>query len=145
MSIKYSEILERMKRIANLKNDSQVAKAVGITPQAFSNYKKRAKIPSDLILKFAGIYDVSVDWLLTGEGKSEAPSKIAAEAVAPYGKEPSPQAIAQLSPDELIYVGKLLRIMRGCDKSTVSVLKWSIDAFLRATEDEEAKEERKEA
>lgn len=151
MSVKYSEVIERMRHAADLKNDSKVARSLGITPQALSNYKKREKMPSDLILKFSSIHGVSVDWLLTGEGevytegrkKSPLPAAVE-EGGVPYGKETEPSlswisSLASLSPEELVYVGKLLRVMRRFDKVMISVLKWTIDAFFKATEDTEQK------
>ncbi|MBI5560110.1 MAG: helix-turn-helix domain-containing protein [Deltaproteobacteria bacterium] len=156
MSVKYSEVIERMRRAGNLKNDSKVARALGITPQALSNYKKRERVPSDLILKFSAIYGVSVDWLLTGEGgvymeggrKAPAPS-VLREAVFPHGREEmegggaggltASANLVELTPEELVYVGKLLRVMRCLDKVMSSVLKWTIDAFFKATEGTEQK------
>ena len=93
MGVQFSEVIERMKRAANLKNDSRVARTLGVTPQAISNYKKRGAIPADLILRFADLYGLSVDWLVTGEGEPYRPGyegKVippmsAAEGMAPYG------------------------------------------------------------
>ncbi|HZX36207.1 MAG TPA: helix-turn-helix domain-containing protein [Thermodesulfobacteriota bacterium] len=151
MGVKYSDVIERMKSSANLKNDSRVAKALGVTPQAISNYKKRGSLPSDLVLKFAAIYNVSVDWLITGEGaarksarEGDSAKEETASYGAAYGKALAGLAdFAALSPEEIIYVGKLLKILREADKSTVSVLKWSVDAFLKAAESgkEEPKKE----
>ena len=144
MGVQFSEVIERMKRAANLKNDSRVARTLGVTPQAISNYKKRGAIPADLILRFADLYGLSVDWLVTGEGEPYRPGyegKVippmsAAEGMAPYGgygKGLKGLAdFAALAPEEIIYVGKLIKVMREGDKSAVSVIKWSVDAFLKA-------------
>lgn len=64
----FPELIERMLFVGNLKNNSKLAEKLGITPQAISNYKKRSKMPSDLILKFGRLYGVSIDWLLSGQG-----------------------------------------------------------------------------
>ena len=69
MGVNYLEIIDRMRWAGKLKNDSAVARALGVTPQALSNYKKRGEMPTDLVLKFAGIYSLSVDWLISGEGE----------------------------------------------------------------------------
>lgn len=69
MGLNYSELVERMRKAANLKNDSEVARALDITPQAMSNFKKKGDIPSDLVIRFARKFKLSVDRLLTGEGK----------------------------------------------------------------------------
>src|SRR3989304_7419895 len=62
----YSGIIERMKEAGKLKNESATARVLSVTPQALSNYKKRDRMPSHLVIKFASIYGLSVDWLLTG-------------------------------------------------------------------------------
>ena len=142
----YADIIERMKSLAGLKNDSAVAKILGVTPQALSNYKKRKKIPTHLVIKFASIYGLSVDWLLTGEGESqnkdmsgvagEPALAIAAEHAEPYGRELKKSLdFFKLSADEVIYLGKVLKVFRGSASATATALKHSIDAFYN-TKDE---------
>lgn len=147
MGVSYSELIERMRWAGKLKNDSAVARVLGVTPQALSNYKKRGEMPTDLVLKFANIYGLSVDWLISGDGEMyKAGTRterkgymIAAEETLPYGKEvaTSLQGVidsAALSPDEIIYVGKLLKVLRGSNKSTAAAIRYSVDAFLKAVE-----------
>ena len=140
MGVSYSDIIERMRWAGKLKNDSAVARVLGVTPQALSNYKKRGEMPTDLVLRFANIYGLSVDWLISGEGEMYKPGKgylIAAEEASAYGKEGKefrPPDFASLSPDEIIYVGKLLKILRSSNKSTAAAIKYSVDAFLKASE-----------
>ncbi len=151
MGVSYSDIIERMRWAGKLKNDSAVARVLGVTPQALSNYKKRGEMPTDLVLRFANIYSLSVDWLISGDGEmyrhdarsSEYERKtymIAAEDSSPYGvgkdkdKMTRVPDVATLSADEIIYVGKLLKILRGPNKSTASAIKYSVDAFLKASE-----------
>lgn len=154
MGVSYSEIIERMRWAGKLKNDSAVARVLGVTPQALSNYKKRGEMPTDLVLRFANIYGLSVDWLISGEGEMyKAGAReagkgfmIAAEETAAYGKEPKDMRlpdVAALNPDEIIYVGKLLKILRGPNKSTASAIKYSVDAFLKASEAPEPDKEQK--
>ncbi len=152
MGVSYSDIIERMRWAGKLKNDSAVAKVLGVTPQALSNYKKRGEIPTDLVLRFANIYGLSVDWLLTGEGQmyrtglayvdeTKRAEPGVGEATAPYGKEaPRLPDLASLSPDEIIYVGKLLKILRGQNKTAIYAVKWSMDALLNVTEMAEKQE-----
>ncbi|MBI5561660.1 MAG: helix-turn-helix domain-containing protein [Deltaproteobacteria bacterium] len=148
MGVSYSDLIERMRWAGKLKNDSAVARSLGVTPQALSNYKKRGEMPTDLVLKFAGIYGLSVDWLITGDGemyknvikKPEGEGKSfssAAEDTTQYRREPGgarTPALGSLSPDEIICVGKLLKILRGSNKSTALGIKYSIDALLKASE-----------
>lgn len=147
MGVNYSEIIERMRWAGKLKNDSAVARVLGVTPQALSNYKKRGEMPTDLVLRFSNIYGLSVDWLLTGEGEMRKPGMStaepgggeyisAAEETMAYGKERSKRGpdLASLSPDELIYVGKLLKILRSPNKSTTAAIKHTVDAFFKTAE-----------
>ena len=139
--ITYSGIIERMKLAAKLKNDSAVARNLEVTPQALSNYKKRGRMPMNLVLKFSTIHKLSMDWLLTGEGKpykegheGERPM-FAMEEAKSFGKEELKQitAYAQLSPDELISVGKFLKVLRNNDEVIGASLVHNIDAILKAT------------
>jgi len=144
MRVKYSDVLERMKKSANLKNDSRLARLLDVTPQALSNYKKRGKVPSDLLIKFAQMQGLSVDWLLSGVGDKyravsdgeDAPSVVDEESSS-YGVRQGMAVsglvnLAALSPDEIIYVGRLIKVLRSVDDSNAAVLKWTIDAFERA-------------
>lgn len=142
MGVNYGEIIERMRWAGKLKNDSAVARALSVTPQALSNYKKRSEMPTDLVLRFAGIYGLSVDWLLTGEGEMrrgggiEQGETYAAEETRAYGKPEFQRTrdFSSMSPDEIIYVGKLLKILRSSNRTTAMAIKYSVDAFLRASE-----------
>ncbi len=124
----YSEIIGRMKEAAGLKNDSAVAKSIGVTPQALSNYKKRGHMPSSLIIKFAGINDISVDWLLSGDGKKHTTA---------YKKTPEDLAYskilggmpAHLCPIEITYLGKLLGILRSPNRAIADATKYCIDSL----------------
>ncbi len=147
MGVKYSDTIERMRWAGKLKNDSAVARVLGVTPQALSNYKKRGELPTDLVIRFSNIYGLSVDWLLTGEGDvhkigyqpPEGDLGLPAfhEEAARYGAVPGisytrAPDIAAMSPDQIIYVGKLLTILRGSNKNAAEAIKYSIDAFYRA-------------
>ena len=144
MGINYSEIIEKMRWAGKLKNDSAVARRLGVTPQALSNYKKRGEMPTNLVLKFSKMYDLSMDWLITGDGAAQRPGSadtglanypIAGEEITPYA-ESSPgiekkSNMGTLDPDEIIYVGKLLKILRGENNSNKSAIKSTIDAFIK--------------
>lgn len=143
MGVNYNEIIERMRWSGKLKNDSAVARVLGVTPQALSNYKKRGEMPTDLVLRFSNIYGLSVDWLLSGEGEMHRNSRLegkglmyAAEETVPYGKEGARRFdFATLSPDEIIYVGKLLKILRSQSKGTSTALKSTVDALLKSLDE----------
>ena len=144
MGVNYNEIIERMRWSGKLKNDSAVARGLGVTPQALSNYKKRGEMPTDLVLRFSNIYGLSVDWLLSGEGEMHRSTRLegkdlmyAAEETAAYGKEGArrPLDFATLSPDEIIYVGKLLKILRSQNRSSSTAVKSTVDALLKTLDE----------
>ncbi|MCC6501656.1 MAG: helix-turn-helix domain-containing protein [Deltaproteobacteria bacterium] len=128
MGVSYLDVIDRMKWAGRLKNDSAVARALDITPQALSNYKKRGEMPSNLIIEFSERFGISIDWMVTGSGDVYRRAA-AAEDGAPYsGKSES------IDPEEIIYIGKLLKVIRADDKSHSSAIKNAIDSVLFAME-----------
>lgn len=79
MSLKFIETVERMKRATGLRTDTELARALDVTPGAISNFRKRGEIPTDLVISLSVKFKLSVDWLLTGEGemKRESPLMVA--------------------------------------------------------------------
>lgn len=112
--VKFEGTLERMLAAGKLKNMSALAHALTITPQAISNYKKRGEMPANLIIRFARIYGLSVDYLLSGASS------------AAHQKLPD---IADLSPDELVYMGKVLQVLRSSNIATADLLKRNIKYY----------------
>ncbi|MEK7679491.1 MAG: helix-turn-helix domain-containing protein [Deltaproteobacteria bacterium] len=144
MVLRFNEIFARMLDASGIKNSSQMAKTLDISPQAISNYRKKGLLPAGIIMEFAAKFGISVDWLLTGHGetvnnpngagKAARPSAITMAEAGPAndtGKSgPCPLGVVPLNPDEIIYVGKLLKILRGTERSSAKSLTVSIDAFL---------------
>lgn len=64
-----------------------------------------------------------MDWLLTGEGEMFKNRTIPAE--------PRSCNIAELNPDEIIYIGKLLKILKETDKEVIFVLFVILGSFLK--------------
>ncbi len=147
MGVNYLDTIERMRWAGKLKNDSAVARVLGVTPQALSNYKKRGEMPTDLVLRFAEIHSLSVDWLISGKGEmyrfGTGPEDylIAAEESVGYGGDISHKGctfFGTLDPDEIILVGKLLKVLRYRDKNLASALKCTLDTFLQRVNDNDA-------
>lgn len=59
------EILTRLKLVAKLKNDKDIAELFGIAPSDFSNRKKRGSL-TPLLMEWCKQEGVSFDWLLSG-------------------------------------------------------------------------------
>ncbi len=145
MGVNYLDTIERMRWAGKLKNDSAVARTLGVTPQALSNYKKRGEMPTDLVLRFAEIYGLSVDWLISGKGEmyrfggaEQEGYLMAAEEALAYGRDPSQKGcnfFGVLDPDEIIIVGKLLKVLRSADENLSSALKCTIEAFCQKVDE----------
>ncbi|MBI5237636.1 MAG: helix-turn-helix domain-containing protein [Deltaproteobacteria bacterium] len=146
MVLNFNEIFARMLEAGGIKNSSQMAKTLGISPQAISNYRKKGLLPAGMVMEFAAKFGISVDWLLTGRGETFNKSNLSGKASRPSaitmdeaglapandtGKSgPCHLWVVALNPDEIIYVGKLLKILRGAERSAAKSLTVSIDAFL---------------
>lgn len=138
----FFQILDRMLTAGRLKSASELARVVGVTPQAITNYKKKGEISARMILRFAEIYGVSVDWLITGEGEmyksygvasGEGPGESGGQQGGAAARLPGGKVdITALEPDEILYIGKLLKVLRGPADFAAPGVKVSIDAFLKA-------------
>jgi len=118
MGVSYCEVIERMKFHGKLKNDSSVARVLGVTPQALCNYKKKGEMPSKLVIKFAHTYDISVDWLISGHLPCNA------------GKNFEAFIVENLTTQEIEYIGKLLKILRaGSNCPITDAVKQAVDAL----------------
>jgi CI repressor-like protein len=138
MGVKYSEVIERMRWAGKLKNDSAVARAVGVTPQALSSCKKRGEMPSNLVLKFSRLFDLSVDWLITGEGVVHKPHKGSGDGGAPeqpafkraFPAKREKIGFTVLNADEVEYVDRLVKVLRAGNPDNAAALKNTIDALV---------------
>jgi len=66
-TVKYSEVNDRLKKVLNAKSDDDLAKGLEITPQAFFSFKKQNNIPSELLVRFCLVHQISIDWLIRGD------------------------------------------------------------------------------
>ena len=149
MKIIYSEVFERMIYASNLENSTQVAKALNVSPQAISNYKKKGIIPSSTIVKFAEKFDLSVDWLLWEIGEKDRPGYNngganidvcnAAKTINSFQHKHNTQssklmALNTFSPEELICIGKLLSALRSANsEETIKAIKYFLDGISKNT------------
>lgn len=142
MRVKNDEMLQRMLKAGRLRNYTELARTIGLSPQAISNYRKKARVSPRLVFKFAETYNVSIDWLLTGAGEMHAATSpqdrvctIALVERVPGKSKPGPALSrdhAVLNTEEIVYVGKLLTILRCTGSVAVPAVKSNIDALYDA-------------
>lgn len=104
MGVPFNEVYDRMYDAVRFKNASALARSLDITPQALSNYKKRGSMPTGVVVKFAALHNLSIDWLLTGKGEGPEHGQIPLYTKIDLG---------ELSLDEAVYIDKLLKLLRG--------------------------------
>ncbi len=68
MSDSFKEILDRVWKETDLKNQTELAEMLGIRSASISDAKTRGKFPSDWVVKINLKYGINPAWLLTGEG-----------------------------------------------------------------------------
>ena len=87
----FNEIISRIKEIKNLYYDSDVAKLLGYTKNAFAERKRRNSVPQDKLELFCEREHININWLLTGEGpkyrEEKALPDTIGESPAAYGDE----------------------------------------------------------
>jgi hypothetical protein len=77
----FSNVWERIKKEASIKNISQLAKIIGKTHQTVSAKKAQGKeFPIEWAYLVAKKYNLSTDWVLTGEGDKHIEGKAGPES-----------------------------------------------------------------
>lgn len=61
------EIIERMKNVANVREDQELAKIFDLGKTAIANWKRGTGISLSYIFDFTQKYNCDLNWLLTGE------------------------------------------------------------------------------
>lgn len=62
------EILERIKLAANANSDAELARKIEISQQSIAKARTTKSVPFSWLPKVSTLFDVSLDWLYTGEG-----------------------------------------------------------------------------
>lgn len=117
-----NDVLSRMMEASGLKTSLRLAEALGISPQAISNYRKRGVIPASLLIKFSEKFGVSLDWLVRGKG-------FPCGGLRPGSHQECRSGCASVSPEELVYIGKMLALFRREDRVFAIAVKSAVEAF----------------
>ena len=59
---------ERVKNATNIKNQYDLAEALGVSQPVVSKYKKKGEFPVEWAYKLARSYGLTTEWIMTGEG-----------------------------------------------------------------------------
>lgn len=82
----FDAILGRLLTASSSKNDSELARALGIKPQSVSGARKRGEVPPAWIQSYAEKTGICSDWLFFGRG----PMRLGAELPAPQAEPSKP-------------------------------------------------------
>lgn len=117
MKVDFDIIIKKMLLKGNLKNTSELARVLEVTPQTISNAKKRGSFPAKHILRFSVLYGVSIDWLLDSQ----------IEPACPVCRTGRGSFSLDFTEDE--YIQKLLILMRGGGPDIGRAVRIAIDAL----------------
>ena len=84
---KEDSALDRISSYLECKNDTELAKQLGIARTTLSSWRRRGSVPTDTLCEFAQEHGVSLDYLLIGRGVPKvesAPSKAIADSLLSY-------------------------------------------------------------
>ncbi len=65
---KFDEILSRLKVASGVETTKELGKILGVRGQAVTSARKRGEIPAGWLVKVGDQFNISLDWLLYGEG-----------------------------------------------------------------------------
>ena len=68
VTLNTSAIFDRLKDYLTVRNDTELAKELGETPNKISVWRLRNTVPYELLLAFCHLKGLRFEWVLTGEG-----------------------------------------------------------------------------
>ncbi len=68
-NLSVSLIIEQLKKALDKKTDKDLAEFLDLPKQTISNWKNRNNMPLEKIIEFSQRFNLSLDWLITGESK----------------------------------------------------------------------------
>jgi hypothetical protein len=117
------EIIRRMRQVYEVKHDTELALALGLSKAAPSNWRQRNSPPYELCVEVASKRGVSLDWLVFGIGDM----RLGARAVAPLDTAPEDASVPTGAADRLSQFVYWWHVNRTQDEMT-----WLEQQFKRA-------------
>jgi len=71
--VSIKDIIDRIKLVEGVGTDYKVAKCLGVTSPYISKWRNRQTIPYQVLHEYCISKNLSLDWLLTGEGDMYLP------------------------------------------------------------------------
>ncbi|HOD42858.1 MAG TPA: hypothetical protein PKL57_20080, partial [Candidatus Wallbacteria bacterium] len=59
----FEGIIKKLKKYSGEKTDAGIARALKVTPQALSGFKKNDKFPPELLIRYCVKNKLSIDWM----------------------------------------------------------------------------------
>ena len=111
-----SDVLDRLRSVFYVDNDSALAEAMGINRQTLGSWRSRGHVPYEECVKLAVDRGLSLDWLLTGNNPNHKPARDEDFGVDPKAVAAWVEAQKHTSMDKsalLALFGKRVRELRG--------------------------------
>lgn len=99
MEADFKVIVDNLTKYLEAKSDADIARGLGVTPQAVSGFRKKGKFPPELLINFCFTHQLSLDWLFTGRGAKSLPGTgagIVAESPGAYSADPGEESLLRL-------------------------------------------------
>jgi hypothetical protein len=72
-------VLDRLQQALSVESDSELSRKIGINRATLGNWRNRNSIPYSLCINICEKENLSIDWLLTGEGEMFRQKSIASD------------------------------------------------------------------
>ncbi len=82
----FQACFDRVRIGTDIKSQKSLADFLGIQDSSVTGAKQRDSFPADWAVKIAGVYGLSTDWILTGEGSMTRESGVVAEPGLTYNR-----------------------------------------------------------
>lgn len=122
--VNFDLVIGRIGCFKGINGDKFIAAALGISPQDFSNRKKRGSL-LPVIFEWAINENVNLDWLMKGEGEMRQPQPIAVSEKI-EGFQPIPLNAERRHG---VLFNRLQRIVNEGDKAKIEAVKAQLKAF----------------
>ncbi len=74
-----ANVLDRLQQALNVESDSELSKAIGVNRATLGNWRNRNSVPYSICINICESENLSIDWLLTGEGETSRQKSITSD------------------------------------------------------------------